>query len=200
MRRHRGHLPARLRRTRHRRGIEAKHEQRHARSFGGKGKAAAGRQVQFPHRPPTFNDHRPQRSAAQGINRGSQQCHRIGYKAQQAIARRASQIAPAAGLHKPALGGGTVRTQPHHAALALRHPRGHRHGQTCGGRGIARFGRIDFVDAPISHAACQRGIKRCDAGCPAARFGRGVARGWQGGGDSHSFLLCSNPSQDQAAF
>lgn len=77
-RRRGGDLPAALRGAGDGRSIDAQQEQRHARFFGDKSKAATGGQIELAHRAPAFDDHCTQRRAAQCIDCGAQQGYGIG--------------------------------------------------------------------------------------------------------------------------
>ena len=197
VRRSGGHLPAGLRRAGDGRRVMAQQQQRHARFLCRKGKAAAGGQVQLAHRPPAFHDHRPQRSAAQGIDGGTQQGRGIGYHAQQSIARRAAQFGPAIGLYHAACARSPLRPQPQHRRARIGHAHCHAHCKSRRAGKIIAFGRIDFMNTPPRQPAAQRGIERGNAQ-------RAPTRQWlcalahKGRNDSHMFILCSNREEDQA--
>lgn len=179
-----GHLPTRLRRTGHGRGVDPQKQQRHARFLGSERKTAAGSQVQFAHRPPAFDYHRPQGRAAQAFHRCAQQRHGIGQYADQSLARSPSQIAPSFGLNHAAQPRSRARTQPQHRARLAGKTRRHTHGKPAGSRRILGLCRIDLMhpsaprpaDQSIQHGQAETASSRL-------RLRRTLAEGK--GSDSH---------------
>lgn len=202
-RRRGGHLPAGLRRTRHGRGIDPQKQQRHARLLGGKRQAAAGSQVQLAHRPPAFDHHRSQRRTAQALHRRAQQGHGIGQHAHQPLARLPPQIAPPLALKHAAQTRGTARSQPQHRTRSTGKARHQGHGESADSCRILDLRRIDFMDPGACQSACHSAHQTLwhgQARTAGRRVGSPCVMARKEGNDSHVFLLCSSPAEDQAGF
>jgi len=189
LRRGRCHCPSGLRRAGHGRGIDPQQQQGHARPFRRQGKAAAGRQVQFAHRPPAFDDDRTQRRAAQGIDSRPQQGYRIGQQADNRACRNAAQFRPTIGLDHASA---TLRPQPQHRLIRIGQAGSHGHGKPRRTAHIPPFGGIDLMHPPTRQPSVQDTIHRPHAKLPVGlrdhlRIGR--RQDWS---KSHMFLLCSN--------
>lgn len=196
-------LPAGLRGAGHRRGIDPQQEQRHARLPRGQHQPAAGGQVQLAQRPPALDNQRPQRGAAQRIDRTAQQHQPIGHQPQHDLLRAQAQLSQTASLeHTPGLSG-AAGAQPQHGLAGCPLPQ--RHSDRQGGgkagsrRAVLRLCRIDFMQAAIGQAATKHAIERRNPAGPAPFIAwRDRRRGGRERIDSHMFLLCSVSGGDQS--